>query len=59
MILKILAVLGIIVAAFLLVALGFKIANSYNKAAWEKYYEGAAVATSGVKQPRNRQCAPR
>lgn len=59
MILTILAVLGIVIAAFLLVALGIKIANHYNKVAWEKYYEGAAIAVSGVKQPQRSRSCPR
>lgn len=56
----ILAVIGIIAAAFLLVGLGMALANRYNRIAWDKYYEGANVPTNGIKQPqRSRQCAPR
>lgn len=52
MFVTILATLGIILAAFLLVALGMALANRYNRMAWEKYYEGAAVHASGVRAPR-------
>lgn len=56
----ILAVLGVMVAAFALIGLGMALANRYNKIAWDKYYEGANVPTNGVKQPqRTRACAPR
>ena len=60
MILKILAVFGVILAAFALVGFGMALANRYNRIAWDKYYEGANVPANGVKQPqRNRACAPR
>jgi hypothetical protein len=56
----ILAVLGIIIAAFALVGFGMALANRYNRIAWDKYYEGANVPANGVKQPqRTRTCAPR
>lgn len=52
MILKIFAVIGIIVAAFALVGFGMSLANRYNRIAWDKYYEGAAVPSTGIKQPQ-------
>ena len=54
----IIAIIGIIAAAFALVGLGMALANRYNKIAWDKYYEGANVPQSGVQQPQ-RRCAPR
>ena len=59
MILKIFAILGILVAAFALVGFGMALANRYNKIAWDKYYEGAAVPSTGIKQPQSRRCSPR
>lgn len=59
MFITILAVLGIIIAAFALVGFGMALANRYNRIAWEKYYEGAAIPTSGVKQPQSRRGVPR
>lgn len=47
----ILAVIGVIIAAFALVGFGMALANRYNRIAWDKYYEGAAIPTSGIKQP--------
>ena len=35
-----LAALAIVAIALLFIALGMKVANRYNKIAWEKYYEG-------------------
>ena len=55
---NILAVFGIILAAFALVGLGMVLANRYNKIAWDKYYEGANVPHNGVQQPQRRG-APR
>ena len=54
----IIAILGVIVAAFALVGFGMALANRYNKIAWDKYYEGANVPHNGVQQPQ-RRCAPR
>ena len=55
----IIAVIGIIIAAFALVGFGMALANRYNKIAWDKYYEGAAVPSNGIKQPQNRGGHPR
>lgn len=52
MVLKIFAIIGIIFAAFALVGFGMALANRYNRIAWEKYYEGANVPVSGIKQPQ-------
>lgn len=35
--------LALIVLALLFIALGIKVANRYNKIAWDKYYEGMGV----------------
>lgn len=51
MFLTVIAVIGIILAAFVLVGLGMSLANRYNRIAWEKYYEGAAVGAEGVRRP--------
>lgn len=59
MILKIFAVIGIIIAAFALVGFGMALANRYNRIAWDKYYEGAAVPSTGIKQPQSRRSVPR
>lgn len=59
MIIRILAIIGIILAAFSLVGLGMSLANRYNRIAWEKYYEGAAIPTNGIKPPQRRQGSPR
>lgn len=59
MILKIFAILGILVAAFALVGFGMALANRYNRIAWDKYYEGANVPASGIKQPQSRGVRPR
>ena len=40
MIIRILAIIGIVLAAFALVGLGMSLANRYNRMAWDKYYEG-------------------
>ena len=55
----ILAVIGIIFAAFALVGFGIALANRYNKIAWDKYYEGANVPQNGIKQPQSRRSVPR
>lgn len=52
MFLTIVAIIGIIAAAFLLVGLGMSLANRYNRMAWEKYYEGASVRIEGVRSPK-------
>lgn len=59
MILKVFAVIGIIIAAFALVGFGMALANRYNRIAWDKYYEGAAIPSAGIKQPQSRGGHPR
>lgn len=59
MIIRILAIIGIVLAAFALVGLGMSLANRYNRMAWDKYYEGAAIHTNGIKPPQRRPGAPR
>ena len=59
MVIKIIAVVGIIAAAFALVGFGMALANRYNRIAWDKYYEGAAVPTNGIKPPQRRAGGPR
>lgn len=51
MIIKIIAILGVLACAFALVALGMAIATKYNRIAWDKYYEGASISNAGVKPP--------
>ena len=39
----IICALALIALALLFIALGIKVANRYNKIAWDKYYEGMGV----------------
>lgn len=59
MFLKIISIVGIVLVAFVLVGMGMALANRYNRIAWDKYYEGAAVPSTGIKQPQSRGVRPR